>query len=367
MNRSILTAFLSFLLVSGVVLQAPDPISVTSTPKQTLIERVKSTQHLSLDFLLENNTDINWELNKIRLSVFDAGGALVVVKEAWSGLDATLPSRFLIEAKKTKLLLDPFDAFDPAIDLKRLEFEFFFTEDVEENAKSFTARSVISPVAYIPKTNLRLPIAGRVLVYEGHDRYAHHRRVDLTNPIVAKLGVTTNPTRYGYDFVLVNENGDSFRSNGKTNGDWMGFGTPVLAPASGIVKEIRNTVDDNILGQKMFDFRLVFQDIKAFYGNYIIIDHQDGEFSLLLHLQKGSILIKAGDHVKQGQPIAAMGISGDSEYVHLHYQLQNAVEINNESLPSYFSNFRWWRGKTYSRVKKGALESGDIVENVFFK
>ena len=50
---------------------------------------------------------------------------------------------------------------------------------------------------------------------------------------------------------------------------------------------------------------------------------------MLLHLKKGSVAVKAGDKVRQWQAIAQIGISGDSEYVHLHYQLQNAAEINN--------------------------------------
>jgi murein DD-endopeptidase MepM/ murein hydrolase activator NlpD len=364
MKQLLLTGILIFLFVSGALFQTSDPVVVRSTPKQILIEKTKNGNEISFDFLLENKTGATLELTKIRLSVFDAKGNLVVLKEAWGGLDATLPSRFLIEPEKTKLLFNPFYSFNSAIDLNRLEYEIFFSEDKEENARSFTAKTAISPIFYKPKTNLVLPVGGHVLVAEGHDYYAHHRRVDLTNPVVAQLGVTTNPTRYGYDFVLVDDRGESSRKSGKRNGDWLGFGTPVLAPAGGIVKEIRNTVDDNILGQKMFDFRLVFEDIRAFYGNYIIIDHQNGEFSLLLHLKKGSVGVKAGDKVKQGQPIARMGISGDSDYVHLHYQLQNAVEINNESLPSYFSSFRWWRGKTFSLVKSGSMETGDIVESI---
>lgn len=364
MKQILPAVFLGLLLVSGAFAQMSPPVAVRSTPKQILIERVKNTQAISLDFLFENTTAANWELTKIRLSVFDKKGDRVVQKEAWSGLDATLPSRFLVEAKKSKILLNPFYSFDPAIDLHRLEYEFFFSEDVEENGRSFTAQTVVSPVFYNPKTSLILPVGGRVLVYEGHDYYAHHRRVDLTHPVVKQLGVTTNPTRYGYDLMLVNDSGKSYRSDGKTNEDWFGLGTPILAPAGGIVKEVRNTVDDNILGQKMFDFRLVFEDIRAFYGNYVIIDHQNGEFSLLLHLQRGSVAVKAGDKVKQGQQVARMGISGDSEFVHLHYQLQNAIELNNESLPSYFSNFRWWRGKSFTVVKNGAMETGDIVESI---
>lgn len=365
MKQQLSAFFLIFLLVTAAISQTSDPIVIRSTPKQILIEKTKNGNEISFDFLLENKTGATVELTKIRLMVFDAKGDLVVLKEAWGGLDATLPSPFLIEAKKTRLLLNPFYSFNSAIDLNRLEYEIFFSEAVEENAKTFSVKTSVSPVLYKTKTNLVLPVGGHVMVAEGHDYYAHHRRVDLTNPVVAQLGVTTNPTRYGYDFVLVNGNGESSRNDGKQNEDWLGFGTPVLAPASGIVKEIRNTVDDNILGQKMFDFRLVFEDIKAFYGNYIVIDHQNGEFSLLLHLKKGSIGVKAGDKVKQGQPIARMGISGDSDYVHLHYQLQNAIEINNESLPSYFGNFRWWRGKVFSVVKSGAFETGDIVESVF--
>lgn len=275
----------------------------------------------------------------------------------------TLPGSFTVEAKKTKLLFNPFYSFHSDVKLSKLKYELFFNEAVEKNAKSFTTEVVVSPVFYQPKTALILPIWGRVLVYEGHDFYAHHRRVDLTNPVVAQLGVTTNPTRYGYDFIPVNERGEQFRGTGKTNEDWYGFGASIYAPASGIVKEVRNTVDDNVLGQKMFDFRLVFEDIKAFYGNYVILDHQNGEYSVLLHLKKGSIAVKVGDKIKQGQPIAQMGISGDADYVHLHYQLQNAVEINNESLPSYFRNFRWQLGKTVRLIKNGALETGDIVES----
>lgn len=356
---------LSFLFAATVVCQtgAP-PVSLRVTPKQVFIEKTKSGQELNFDFLLENNTQSNLELTKIRLSVFDAGGKLVMQKSAWSGLDVTLPSSFVVEAKKTKLLLNPFYSFHSSVSLNKLKYEFFFVSDKAETKSSFSTDTTISPVFYQPKTNLILPVRGRVMVYEGHDFYAHHRRVDLTNPVVAQLGVTTNPTRYAYDFSVVNEKGELVRGRGERNEDWLGFGAPILAPASGVVKEMRNTVDDNILGQKMFDFRLVFEDIKAFYGNYIIIDHQNGEYSLLLHLKKGSVVFEVGDRVRQGQQVAQMGISGDSEFVHVHYQLQNATEINNETLPPYFRSFRWWRGKTFSLITNGTMETGDIVENV---
>jgi hypothetical protein len=363
-NRVIL--ILLWIFITSVICQTSAQIAIRSTPKQILIERTKNGQELNFDFLLGNKTDANCELRKIRLTVFDRSGSTVLQKSAWSGLEATLPGSFVVEAKRTKLLFNPFYSFNSAIELNKLKYEFFFAEK-SEDGKTFSVETIVSPVFYQPKTDLILPVGGRVLVYAGHDFYAHHRRVDLTNEVVAKLGVMTNPTRYGYDFSVAGASGELFRSKGETNEDWLGFGAPILAPAGGVIKEMRNDVENNVLGKTMFDFRLVFENIKAFYGNYIIIDHQNGEYSLLLHLKKGSVAVKVGDKIKQGQPIAQMGISGDSEYVHLHYQLQNAVEINNESLPAYFNNFRWRHGKTFSLIKSGALETGDFVESLFGK
>lgn len=342
---------------------APAPVvRITINPQQPYIERIKSEQSLSFDFLLENTGEEPLRISNIRLSVFDAKDKLVLQKFARTGIAPTLKAAAEIEGKKTLLLLNPFYSFDPAVEFKKLKYEFFFT-DSRTGEKEYKAEITVTPAYYQTKTVLVLPLKGRVLVYSGHDFYAHHRRVDTTNPIVIQLGVKTNPTRYAYDFSAVNANGDLYRRQGETNEDWFGFGMLVYAPGSGVVKETTNDVPDNILGKRMFDFNLVFKNIKSFYGNYVVIDHLNGEYSLLLHLKQGSVKVKPGDLIKQGQPVAEMGISGDSEYVHLHYQLQNGIELNNETLPSYFSNFRWWLGSTVREIKRGAMNSGDILES----
>jgi len=42
-------------------------------------------------------------------------------------------------------------------------------------------------------------------------------------------------------------------------------------------------------------------------GNHVTIDHGNGEFSLLLHMKPGSVTVKKGDRVSQGQEIGAIG------------------------------------------------------------
>lgn len=54
-------------------------------------------------------------------------------------------------------------------------------------------------------------------------------------------------------------------------------------------------------------------------GNHILITTND--FGVLMgHLQQGSIMVKAGDAVKKGQPIAQAGNSGWTSQPHLHIQ-----------------------------------------------
>jgi murein DD-endopeptidase MepM/ murein hydrolase activator NlpD len=58
-------------------------------------------------------------------------------------------------------------------------------------------------------------------------------------------------------------------------------------------------------------------------GNYVIIDHGNGEYSFLAHLKKGSMVVAVGDSLKSGQFIGLCGNSGNSSEPHLHYHLQN--------------------------------------------
>ena len=66
------------------------------------------------------------------------------------------------------------------------------------------------------------------------------------------------------------------------------------------------------------------------YGNHVIIQHSDGNYTLYGHLYEDSILVKAGDKVDQGQVIGKMGSSGNSTGAHLHFE----VRVGNNSMSS---------------------------------
>lgn len=58
------------------------------------------------------------------------------------------------------------------------------------------------------------------------------------------------------------------------------------------------------------------------YGNYIIINHHDGTYTLYAHGQAGSICVSPGQTVSQGQQIMKVGNTGNSTGPHLHFEVR---------------------------------------------
>ena len=65
------------------------------------------------------------------------------------------------------------------------------------------------------------------------------------------------------------------------------------------------------------------------YGNYIMIDHGGGVYTLYAHNSK--LCVKVGDKVKRGQVIAKAGSTGQSTGSHCHFSIrENGEWINHK-------------------------------------
>ena len=62
------------------------------------------------------------------------------------------------------------------------------------------------------------------------------------------------------------------------------------------------------------------------YGNYVVIEHSDGNYTYYAHMAQNSITVRAGDSVKQGQVIGKMGHSGSSIATHLHFEMRSGSD-----------------------------------------
>jgi murein DD-endopeptidase MepM/ murein hydrolase activator NlpD len=57
-------------------------------------------------------------------------------------------------------------------------------------------------------------------------------------------------------------------------------------------------------------------------GNGALVEHDGGWSTQYCHLAKGSVRVKGGDRVSAGQPIGLVGLSGDTEFFHLHFTVR---------------------------------------------
>lgn len=336
-----------------------EPLQITVVPAQPLLERTLYGQAMNCDFRIANRGTQALELRVVQLAVRDRGGALIARLELNdNGIQpgiTIVPNR-KVTAGGGLTLFNPFHTLAAQWPLATLDYTFRFGV---ENGADVVQSLRIEPKPYATRTRLRLPLDGRLLVWDGHDFYSHHRRFDFDHPVAVQIGFRTNAARYSYDFTVVDEGGNRYRGDGAKHEDHFSYGRAVLAPGDGKVVAVADgTAEDNA------DLKLdaVKANGMVIFGNYIVIDHGNGEFSHLGHLKPGSLKVAVGDKVRAGQPIAQVGSSGSSLFPHLHYELATSAGTEGEGVPSQFVDFDRVLGATRARADGTSPDSGDIIE-----
>lgn len=78
------------------------------------------------------------------------------------------------------------------------------------------------------------------------------------------------------------------------------------------------------------------------FGNYITIDHGNGEYSHYAHLAAGTFVVRNGQRVEQGQALAVAGNSGytlgEGGGYHVHVSVTRALAISSNSIPFRFAD-----------------------------
>jgi hypothetical protein len=351
-----------FALMTAVLVESAPAVEITVRPESVLIEEGAASRSLNFDLVIRNGTAVPLDIDEIQVSVYDKAGALVL-RRFLDG-NGTRPSIRTIDAPQvaagaTALVFNPFHRFDRDVDLARLVYDLKLSG--EGGSPAHRAQVVVAPRSYATRTPLILPLRGRLIVYDGHDFYAHHRRWDYTIPDLQQLGFKANNfMRYSYDLVPVDERGAMSAGDPLKNESWPGFGRELRATGDGRVAAVMDQRPDD----RTFDpATLADGDRMKLWGNYLVIDHGNGEFSLYGHIKQGSARVKVGQRVKQGDPVAAIGASGSSMFPHLHYELQTGIDTESEGLPSTFTRFERILGSRRVPVAAGTIDSGEIVES----
>ena len=220
-------------------------------------------------------------------------------------------------ASERKLILTPIQHYSPETNL------YSYLNNKER----------LNRFLYFP---IQLPFWGEWTVTQGHD------------------GTFTHKEEWGkaFDFMVLDEDGKSYKSTGLHCANYYCYGKPVTAPADGIVIDIVDNIEDNEIGQV---------NTTQNWGNSIILQHITGVYSQLSHLKKHSFKVSKGDFVKFGDVLAQCGNSGRSPYPHLHFQIQESPVLGSKTSDypiSYYLNCKTKKLEQFSRpVEKDMISN----------
>lgn len=99
-------------------------------------------------------------------------------------------------------------------------------------------------------------------------------------------------------------------------------GVEVVAAASGRVAHIRDGMDDisvKVVGKSAIAGREC--------GNGAVVEHGNGWSTQYCHMAKGTLRVKPGDSVSAGQTLGLVGLSGNTEFPHLHFTVRHGSKI----------------------------------------
>lgn len=162
-------------------------------------------------------------------------------------------------------------------------------------------------------------------------------RPSLVLPLVCEIGETcwvvnyvdVDPSRGVRDFKCKGRSYDGHDGVDFAIRDLgvMARGVAVVASAAGLVKTIRNQMEDVAIGDEASRARIKGREC----GNGVVIEHTGGWQTQYCHLLKGSVHVRPGQRVVTGAPIGLVGLSGDTSFPHVHM----VTRYNGEAVDPY--------------------------------
>lgn len=156
-----------------------------------------------------------------------------------------------------------------------------------------------------------------------------HRRV-----MFALDGRARIPARFAIDWFRLDANGRHARGSGQQVADWLGYGEDVLAVADATVVATRDDYPESPV------LKNPRHPLGEGSGDFVSLDLGQGRYAHYEHLRPGSIRVHAGERVRRGQLIGALGFSGDSTGPHLHFHVSDgAAPLDGEGLPFVLARY----------------------------
>ncbi|MGY1856777.1 M23 family metallopeptidase [Modestobacter sp. SYSU DS0290] len=164
----------------------------------------------------------------------------------------------------------------------------------------------------------------------------------LNSPATKVPSHGTNALGQTWAIDLALDPPDGSRPTFGSGGQWRrpeeypAFGQPLFSPVDGVVVRAHQRQRDHrarsgwlsvlyLLGPEALV--RMFGGARAIAGNHVVVRADDGVHAALVHLRRGSVVVRPGDRVRAGQQLAECGNSGNSTEPHLHVQLCDSAGL----------------------------------------
>jgi murein DD-endopeptidase len=149
----------------------------------------------------------------------------------------------------------------------------------------------------------------------------------LTFPVACELGKDCWAVNY-VDTDLAVDKAIDYKCKSRTYDDHKGTdfaissvtdmkaGVDVFAAADGKILRVRDSETDSLKSEA--EIAEIKEKTKE-CGNGVLIDHGNGFHTMYCHLKQGSVVVKPDQKIKAGEKIAQVGLSGWTEFPHLHF------------------------------------------------
>jgi len=139
----------------------------------------------------------------------------------------------------------------------------------------------------------------------------------------------------------------------------MEIGVDVLASADGVVKGTRDGMKDQILTAENAAY-VEGRDC----GNGVVIDHGQGWETQYCHLKQGSVQVAQGDKITVGTVLGEIGLSGRTQFPHLHISVRQGGRVVDPFFPDRGSD-RCGEARDTMWADPLAYEAGGLIRAGF--
>ncbi|GAA3627555.1 M23 family metallopeptidase [Microbacterium awajiense] len=159
----------------------------------------------------------------------------------------------------------------------------------------------------------------------------HHRR-----GFAPVNGQALVPQRFAIDFFLLDEDHRTWEGDPSEITSYFSYRQPILAAASGTVVRSVDIFPNSTAMPDPPPIPPVVETV----GNHVVVEIAPGLYALYGHMDPGSVRVKVGDTVEQGQELGLIGSSGNSTTPHLHFHLQTEPTFfPSDGVPYVFAEF----------------------------